>query len=120
MTNGRRGVVFQKRNSRKGGIFLKKDLTTVVPLTTSCQICNIYHALNGCSLCKRLICIHHTFSCKKTKYCLKCYNSEDTHNIIMSIYLDEMRITIWGSMFQRFLDFISFEWTRKKIEPYNY
>ena len=119
MSKSRREVISQKRNGRKGALFVKKDLQVIIPLTTTCQVCHMYDALNECDFCKRPMCVRDTFSCKKTKYCLECYNDENTHNVIMSIYMDEKKITMVGSIINKFLNFISFEWTRKKIEPYS-
>jgi hypothetical protein len=120
MNRKKRGAVFKKRNTRKGGICLNIKQVTSKPLLNECQICNLYDSIYECNICKKLICHKHSFNCKSTNYCIECYIHPNTNGIIMSIYLHEKRQTILNSILQKILYFISFEWSRKKVEPYSY
>lgn len=99
-------------NQRRSGLLINKKCT-VIPLTNTCQICNITPSLFSCKICERIICFKDTFICNKNHYCKNCYFDKEVNNFIIIDFLDEHKVTNLKILLDKLKLFFSFEWIYK-------
>ncbi len=99
-------------SKRRSGLLINKKCT-VIPLTNTCQICNITPSLYSCKLCERITCFKDTFICNKNHYCKICYFDYEVNNFIILDILDNGKSTNMKTMLNKLRLFFSFEWIYK-------
>ena len=97
--------------SRRAPIPVKK-IKPEVPLTCTCQVCNIRDAINSCNYCGKIICLADTFYNKKNSYCTDCLKEPFSSQFIIIEYLDDNKITFIKKIKRCLIYTFSFEWLK--------
>lgn len=103
---------------RKSATCYTKPIKSIVP-ENYCYIKGcIYNSLYRCDICRNHVCINHKLGdTKDFLVCSECYVNEEYREIIYTNGIHYYNKNKRCKYFQIFLNFISFEWTRNKVQP---
>ena len=77
----------------------------------------IYNSLYRCAICRNHVCINHKLGhTKDFLVCSECYVNDEYRDIIYTNGIHYYNKNKRCKYFQIFLNFISFEWTRNKVQ----